>query len=110
LSDLPPRPQIQEHAPKPDEGEKGGLNSVDLLKGDKPIKYVGDATMEKDGSINIHFRKTADGKDADAYVHYKTTNPFYKEVLDHLKGLTPGKTVLVTPFPDKPASDAKHQK
>ena len=110
LSDLPPLTHPTDPSQTTAEGEKPQLDSIELANDQEKPKYIGDASMDKDGTINIHFRKTADGKDANAYVHYRTTDPYYQETLDHLKGLTPGETVLVTPFPDDSASDDTHQK
>jgi hypothetical protein len=83
------------------------LNSVDIMKGSKPPVFIGDATMDKDGTINLNLRRTADGVEANAQLHYKPDNKLYQEIYCHLGGIKPGQTKLVTPFEDPPPKKEK---
>jgi len=67
---------------------------------------IGDAVMEADGTIVINLRRTADGINISGRVKYPVNDPHYREVLDHLGGMSPGETKLV-PAWDDPAPPKK---
>jgi hypothetical protein len=76
----------------------------DSLK--KEAIIIGDATMEADGTIVMNLRRTADGMNVSARIKYPVSDPQYREVLDHLGGMSPGETKLV-PAWDDPAPPKK---
>lgn len=47
---------------------------------------IGDARLEKDGSIAMQLRRTADGIHTSAMLTYKTTDKDYEDVLKHQGG------------------------
>jgi hypothetical protein len=72
----------------------------------KEVIIIGDATMEADGTINMHLRRTADGMNVSAWFKYPVSDPHYREILDHIGGMSPGETKLV-PAWDDPAPPRK---
>ncbi|MDZ4832747.1 MAG: hypothetical protein SGJ27_02985 [Candidatus Melainabacteria bacterium] len=63
---------------------------------------IGDASMDKSGTINLRMRRTMGGMNADGMFEYKKGSQYYDEVLNHIGGLKPGDIKLVAPFPEKP--------
>ncbi len=64
------------------------------------MPYTGTAVMQEDGAITLHLRLTADGKDVDDTLTYKTTDRGYDNVLRHLGGLDPGESKPFSPWKD----------
>jgi hypothetical protein len=64
------------------------------------MPYAGTATMQDDGSLTLHLRRTRDGKEIDDSLTYKTTDRGYDDVLRHLGGLSPGDTKDFRPWKD----------
>ena len=58
-------------------------------------KWIGDATMEEDGTIRIRIRMEDHGLVGEALHRYKPSDPDYAKVLAHLPGLKPGVFVSV---------------
>ncbi|MBS1999030.1 MAG: hypothetical protein JSS86_22040, partial [Cyanobacteria bacterium SZAS LIN-2] len=79
----------------------GNLNSVEILHDTKPQVYIGDATMDKDGTINLNLRRTADGINTSGQIKYRPGTKDYDLVFCHLGGIKPGEVKLVKPFEDK---------
>jgi len=73
----------------------------------KTQAYIGDASMDKHGAINIHLRQTADGQPTSAHLHYLPGTKEFEEVLSHIGGIRPGETKLVKPF-DEAAADLSY--
>ena len=72
------------HAPAQDDGEQ---------------TYVGTATMQEDGTIELHLRaETDDGMVGEAVRFYKPDDPSYASVQAHVGPLQPGGSVAVKPF------------
>jgi hypothetical protein len=65
---------------------------------ERPI--IGDATMTEDRTIIVRLRRTADGINVSGVVKYPVGDPNYQKVLNHLGGMNPGDTKLVTAFDD----------
>lgn len=61
---------------------------------------IGDATMTADRTIIINLRRTADGMNISGIAKFPVNDPHYKEVLDHLGGMSPGETKLVPAWDD----------
>ena len=61
----------------------------------KPPVIIGDAKMLADGTIVVNLRRTADGINVSGIKEYPVGDPYYKKVLDHLGGMSPGETKLV---------------
>ncbi len=62
---------------------------------------IGTATMAADGTIVLRLR--AEGRGGalgDGELRYPNTHPEYKKILDHLRGLKPGETKAVPPWPE----------
>jgi hypothetical protein len=66
----------------------------------QPI-MIGDATMTEDRTIIINLRRTADGMNVSGIAKFPVSDPHYKEVLDHIGGMSPGETKLVPAWPDQ---------
>jgi hypothetical protein len=64
------------------------------------MPYAGTATMQDDGSLTLHLRRTEDGKEIDDTLTYKTTDRGFDDVLRHLGGLGPGDTKNFRPWKD----------
>jgi hypothetical protein len=64
------------------------------------MPYAGTATMQEDGSLTLHLRQTADGREIDDTLTYKTTDRGFQDVLRHLGGLDPGDTKSFRPWKD----------
>jgi hypothetical protein len=54
--------------------------------------------MAPDGTITLYLRATGGGAVGDGMIVYRTSDPNYREVLDHLGGLKPGETKPVPPW------------
>ncbi len=63
---------------------------------------IGVARLDEDGSIVLDLRAT-DGRGivGDARIVYPKAHPRYREVLEHLGGLEPGRSKPVPPWPDR---------
>jgi|GEM_PF-2655177 len=83
---------------KADTDHSTQLSSVEILRDAKTPVYIGDATMDKDGTINLHMRRTADGIHTNGMFRYKPGTKDYDEVFCHIGGIRPGETKLVKPF------------
>ena len=67
-----------------------------------PIKSIGEATMEEDGTLVLQLRaESPGGGSGDALFKYKPTDPKYQKTLDHIGGLEPGQSKSVPPWPEK---------
>jgi hypothetical protein len=67
---------------------------------DESPKSIGEATMEKDGTIVLQLRAEGPGRMiGDAQFRYPRSHPDYAEVLKHLGGLKPGERKPVPPWP-----------
>ncbi|MBI4532464.1 MAG: hypothetical protein HY711_00845 [Candidatus Melainabacteria bacterium] len=65
-------------------------------------KYIGIATMDKDGTITLQLRAEGPGNAiGDALLVYPKTHPEYKSILKHIGSLRPGEIKPVRPWPDK---------
>jgi hypothetical protein len=67
----------------------------------KPPIIIGDATMTDDRTIILNLRRTGDGMHVSGIIKYPVSDPHYKEVLDHIGGISPGETKPVPGWPDK---------
>lgn len=85
----------------------GNLNSVEILHDTKPQVYIGDATMDKDGTINLNLRRTADGINTSGQIKYRPGTKDYDLVFCHLGGIKPGEVKLVKPFEDNESCQKK---
>jgi hypothetical protein len=83
------------------------LNSVEILHGAKPQVYIGDATMDQDGTINLNLRRTTDGINTSGHIKYRPGSKDYDVVLCHLGGIKPGEVKLVKPFDDNESCQKK---
>jgi hypothetical protein len=93
--------------------EPNSLNSLSIMgtetkehpktgSNDKPKQQsIGDAWLEKDGTIAMRLRNTADGMHLDATFTYNKTDSAYNDVLKHLGGLKPGEIKPVLPWTEK---------
>ncbi len=68
---------------------------------------IGDATMLEDGTIVLKMRRTCDGIHVSGTKKYETTNPQYRDVLDHMGGMKPGETKLVPAWDDDTRPDKR---
>jgi hypothetical protein len=65
------------------------------------VEYVGQASMEDDGTIVLQMHRTGDGIFVSAPpFRYPKSHPKYQYILDHLGPMHPGEHRLVKPFPD----------
>lgn len=64
------------------------------------MPYYGSATMNADDSLVLHYTRTVDGKPADGAQSYAPGDNSYDNVLRHLRGIAPGRTVPLTPWKD----------
>jgi hypothetical protein len=90
-------------------GEPTKLNSATIAGADGSSKSanndktrqqgsIGDAWLEKDGSITLRLRSTSDGQHLDGTFTYKPSDKDYGDVLKHLGGLKPGEIKPVPPW------------
>ncbi len=63
-------------------------------------EYIGTATMDDDGTINMKLRAVGPGIVGAGMVSYAKNHPNYREVLQHLGPIKPGVEVMVKPWPD----------
>jgi hypothetical protein len=62
---------------------------------------IGIAEMRRDGTIVLRLRATAtDGASGEAYLIYPKSHPDYQKILQHIRPISPGKSVPVRPWPD----------
>ena len=74
-------------------------------------KYIGMATMEKNGTIILDLRaEDPKGAVGIGRLVYPPTHRQYKDILAHLGGLRPGERKPVPPWPDDSTSTDKRQK
>jgi len=102
MSDSTKRPQANDSKvhPQAEAQHPSHINSVEILTGTKPQVYIGDATMDPDGTLVLNMRKTADGIHTSGRLRYKPGTKDYDEVLCHIGGIKPGEVKLVKPFED----------
>lgn len=62
------------------------------------LPSIGEAWLEKDGSITLNLRGDATGAPAHAQFNYKTSDKDFKDVLKHLNGIKPGEIKKVPPW------------
>ena len=72
------------------------------MKQNKFGKFIGVASMEKDGTIVLQLRTEIDGgaNFVEGYYRYEPNNPNYKKILEHIGELKPGKSKNILPWPD----------
>jgi hypothetical protein len=68
------------------------------------VKYIGEATMQKDRTIVLDLYEPAHAR-----VVYPPSHPEYRKILDHVGGLEPEQHKLVLPWPDE-IDDARVQR
>lgn len=56
--------------------------------------------MKADGTIVLQLRAEAGDTQGDALFVYPPSHKQYKQILDHVGGLTPGQTKPVPPWPE----------
>lgn len=62
---------------------------------------IGTATMESDGTIVLRLRANLEGGGiGESLLRYAPDSPHYEDVLRHLTGLEPGRSMPVPPWPD----------
>ncbi len=64
------------------------------------MPYTGTATMDDDGTINLHLRLSDDGKQVNDTLTYKVGDRAYDGIVRRLHGLQPGQTKSFTPWKD----------
>lgn len=64
------------------------------------MPYYGTATMNPDDSLTLRFTSTADGKPADSTQTYAPDDRAYDSIKRHLRGISAGQTVPLTPWKD----------
>ncbi|HEY9787380.1 MAG TPA: hypothetical protein V6D17_18465 [Candidatus Obscuribacterales bacterium] len=95
-----------------DPQETSSLSGLDLMKegakgkaegqsASRAQEIIGTASMDSDGAITLHLHAHEGGIHGEARLRYGKMDKQYVEILNHLKGLRPGETRLVTPFPDR---------
>lgn len=62
------------------------------------IPSIGEAWLEKDGSITLNLRGDASGAAVHGQFNYKTSDKDFKDVLKHLNGIKPGEIKKVPPW------------
>lgn len=62
------------------------------------IPSIGEAWLEKDGSITLNLRGDATGAAVHGQFNYKTSDKDFKDVLKHLNGIKPGEIKKVPPW------------
>lgn len=62
------------------------------------IPAIGEAWLEKDGSITLNLRGDATGAAVHGQFNYKTSDKDFKDVLKHLNGIKPGEIKKVPPW------------
>lgn len=80
-----------------EEKQLDSFNEYSKLHKEPPI---GDATMDKEGTIRVRIRMMG-GMNADGGVTYKKDSEHYDSILKHLGGMKPGDIKLVPPWPDE---------
>ena len=62
---------------------------------------IGTAEMKADGTIVLRLRAElpGGGGSEEGELVYPTTHPDYKKILEHVRPIAPGQTVLVRPWP-----------
>jgi hypothetical protein len=62
-------------------------------------RFIGQATMEKDGTIMLWLRAEApNGSVGHGWIEYPPSDPMYRSVLEHVGGLRPGESKPVPPW------------
>lgn len=87
----------------PEEQQLEQFNDYNKLHKEPPI---GDATMDKNGTINVRIRMMG-GMHADGRVTYSKDSEHYEAILKHLGGMKPGDMKLVPPWPDEDPKEKK---
>lgn len=65
-------------------------------------EFVGQARMEKDGTIILTLRaEDESGASGNAQFRYPREHPNYTDILSHVGELEPGEEKLVRPWPDQ---------
>lgn len=65
-------------------------------------EYIGQASMEKNGTIILTLRaEDESGDHGNAQLFYPKEHPAYAEILEHIGELKPGEEKLVRPWPDQ---------
>ncbi|HEY9756608.1 MAG TPA: hypothetical protein V6C97_15680 [Oculatellaceae cyanobacterium] len=59
---------------------------------------IGEAWLEKDGTLTMHLMRDGEGHYLDAQFSYKKTDKDYGETIKHIGGIKPGEHKLVPPF------------
>jgi len=78
--------------------DQNGKLDQSVNKNQTKPKFIGDAWLEKDGTITMHLLSDADGNHANATFSYKASDRDYKKILEHLGGLKAGEKKPVKPF------------
>lgn len=61
--------------------------------------YLGTAAMADDGSITISLDRKLNGKRAEEMIRYPTSDPAYRQIIEHVGGLKPGESKPVLSWP-----------
>ncbi len=59
---------------------------------------IGEAWLEKDGSITLNLRSDSTGASMNAQFNYKKSDKGFDDVIKHLNGIKPGETKQVPPW------------
>jgi len=68
---------------------------------------IGVAFMSEDGVVHLQLRAEGEGVLGDSYLSYAPDHKDYKEILEHLGGLSPGQYKPVPAWPDQANSETK---
>ena len=62
------------------------------------VASIGVATMTEDGVITLRLRSLPPGPIAEGTMSYKSGDPQYEEIKEHIGGIAPGETKPVRPW------------